>query len=236
MIWHALKSNIRQLGWGTGILYSVDRAMQQLSGGRFRIVRYRLVAQPVAEPIVKALRPSVSTSIRKIDNCDPIVSHFPREATVIQRRFDVGAECYVAEVNHEFAGYLWLAFGGFAEDEVRCDYHFAQPIECVWDFDVYVEPTYRLGRTFVRLWDAVNRDLTARGVSWSCSRISAFNPESVAAHRRLGIVELYTATFFCLGTLQILAVGRFPYLHVGWRNDSRATLYLDPPQAGRFSS
>ncbi|MGB5744208.1 MAG: N-acetyltransferase, partial [Sedimenticolaceae bacterium] len=157
----------RKLGALNGSLLLADRLLGGLSGNQARIIRYYLAAQPVPSVSSDALRPTASSPVRRIHKEDPIVADFPRPAAVIAGRFAAGARCYVAEVRGRFAGYLWLAFGGYDEDEVRCRYEFAEPGICSWDDDVYVEPAFRLGRTFARLWSVANRDLAMEGFRWS---------------------------------------------------------------------
>ena len=127
------------------------------------------------------------------------------------------------------AGFLWLASGIYEEDEVRCRYQLANPTETVWDFDVYVEPRFRLGRTFARLWDAANEDLRQRCIRWSISRISAFNPASLAAHARLGALPLGHASFLCLGRLQLAFLPDRWKPQLSWNNEKRPVLVLRAP-------
>ena len=189
-----------------------------------------LVAQPVPPESQNLVRRPVVNPVREVDASDPVISQFPREREVITTRFELGAKCYVSEIKGNFAGYLWLAFDGYDEDEVRCRYEFGSAEPCAWDFDVYVDPAYRLGRTFARLWDAANVALLARGIGWSCSRISRFNPASVAAHKRLGMVRLHTATFLCVGTLQVSIISTKPFVHIGWSQKSRPVILLRAPK------
>ncbi|MCU0927174.1 MAG: hypothetical protein MUF44_14505, partial [Hydrogenophaga sp.] len=86
-------------------------------------------------------------------------------------------------------------------------YEIADPVTCVWDYDVYVEPRLRLGRAMARLWRAVDDDLAARGVRWSFSRINRFNAASMRAHQRLGAVEIGRVMFSVVGSLQLRRVG-----------------------------
>lgn len=221
----------RKLGALNGMLLLADRLLGALSGNQARIIRYYLAAQPVPSISSDTLRPTASSPVRQILREDPIVVDFPRPAAVIAARFAAGSRCYVAEVRGQFAGYLWLAFGGYDEDEVRCRYEFAEPGVCSWDYDVYIEPAFRLGRTFARLWEAANRDLATESVRWSFSRISAFNPGSLAAHRRMGMETLFSATFFCLGRVQFALIGAAPFLHLSWSAASRPVMTLQLPKA-----
>lgn len=229
--WYGFRDNVRQLGSWNAALYFLDRLLQAISRGHVRLVRYLLVAQPVPEQALDGIRHSSASPVREVAPDDPVVRHFPRPPEVIGQRFASGAVCHVAEVRGSFAGYLWLAFGGYDEDEVRCRYEFVDPASSAWDYDVYVVPDYRLGRTFARLWDSANRRLAAKGVRWSYSRISAFNPGSVAAHRRLGLQLLFSATFVCMGPIQLMLAGSAPFVHISLSARSRPRLKLHAPRS-----
>ena len=112
------------------------------------------MAQPVAAS-ASALDAG-AISIAPVSPDDRIVKQFPRSADVIDRRFRDDAICLVARKGDEFAGYLWLKLRGYEEDEVRCRYVPVPERSTAWDFDIYVAPPYRMGRTFTRMWSAAN--------------------------------------------------------------------------------
>lgn len=203
MLFKPLRETLGKLDNTDGLIYLLAKAMRRLSGGRARIVRYHFYAQPVPQEPRNHTRPSVQSRVRQITAADPIIATFPRSKSVIEQRFQSGATCFVAEHDGRFAGYLWLARESYEEDEVRCTYTFTPPELCAWDFDVYVVPEYRIGRTFARLWDAANEYLAHQGVQWSLSRITPLNLGSIAAHQRLGLRKLGSATFLCVGSKQI---------------------------------
>lgn len=225
-----LRSAFSELGGLDATLYLLDRLLRATSAGHARIVRYYIVAQPVPREVRK-LRPSANNSIALLDPADPIVATFPRPPEVIARRIANRATCFVARAGEDLAGFLWLARDAYDEDEVRCRYELAEPRLCAWDYDVSVEAPYRLGRTFARLWEAANAHLAGDGVRWSLSRISAFNPGSLAAHRRLGLRKITSASFVCLGPLQLSLLGVPPYLHLSLSARRYPTLRLAPPAA-----
>ena len=223
----SLKSAISGLGLSNGMFYLLGRAMQAASGGRCFLVRYYLVAQPIPDPFVPVCRPSENDRVVEIDRLNPIVKTFPRPSTVIQARFDRGLVCLAAISRQTFSGFLWFARGAYDEDEVHCRFVLANPDTMVWDFDVYVEPQFRLGRTFARLWDAANEQFSSSGIQWSISRISAFNQQSLQSHQRLGIRRLNTLTFFCLGGLQIAFMSCAPYLNICTKVLNRPVVVID---------
>jgi hypothetical protein len=219
---------VRELGFRTALLYYVCETLSRLSRRRFSVVRYLFVAQPVAQgPLVKRSDPA--TNIQQIGADHPDAAKFPRPAAIIARRYAAENVCLQATVKGVFAGFLWLAFDAYEEDEIRCRYELAEPSKLVWDFDVYVDPKFRLGRSFARLWDAANELLRARSIGWSISRISAFNPASLAAHSRLGTVPLCYATFLCLGQLQVSFMPHRWLPQISWNEETRPILRLSAP-------
>jgi len=224
----SLKRTYRDLGFGTSLLYYISEVARRVSGQRIRLTRYLIVAQPIpAAPFVK--RPDRATLISQVDADDLRVASFPRPTNIIARRYAAENICLQAAVDGTFAGFLWLAFGTYEEDEVRCRYELSEPSRMVWDFDVYVEPRFRLGRTFVRLWDAANELLRNRGIRWSISRIAAFNAASLAAHARLGTVKLGYATFLSIGEFQLAILPNHRVPAISWNHQTRPTLSLSPP-------
>ena len=230
MVSQRLTTTLRELGPTNGVLYLISRLLARASQNKVRIVRYLLVAQPVPTHKPSYSRPPTQGVTRWVDASDPVVEDFPRPDYVIKRRFENGASCLVIESRGRFAGFLWLSFGSYEEDEVRCCYTFKYPESSAWDFDVYLESRYRIGRSFSKLWDAANSHLAAKGIDWSYSRISAFNPVSLAAHKRLGAQFLFSATFLCIGQLQFSIYGTRPYIHLSSNPRSRPQLVLAPPR------
>lgn len=223
-------SNLNQLGWGRGILYLIARVLARTTGGWARLICYQLVVQPTPAMPGRLCRSTGQTSVvRRIDVTDPLVVQFPRPPEVIARRFNDGAICLAATSNERFAGFLWLIHGAYEEDEVRCRYELVEPDLSVWDFDVYVEPDFRISRTFARLWDTANLYMMETGVSWTFSRISMFNTQSLSAHARLGPRSLFSAIFLCFGKVQIAIIGAPPFVHVSGSNRCRPILHLRPP-------
>jgi GNAT superfamily N-acetyltransferase len=225
----SLNAMVRRLGLSSGLLWAASRTVSIASTDRFRILRYCFVAQPVPDfPLAPENRAS-AIHIRRVEAGDPLVAQFPRPSDVIADRFRMGAVCLAAETHDRFVGFLWIKESQYPEDEVRCHYVLEPSTGAVWDFDVYIDPAFRFGRTFARLWDTANTWLRERGYRWTLSRISAFNPDSLAAHRRLGIREVGAATFVRVDRIQIAFLDRAPFVHVGWRDDQAPTLRLRPP-------
>lgn len=201
--------------WDT-LLYAASRVLDRLARGRVRLVKYYFVAQPIGRPDAKPMRADAATQIVGVAATHPLRAAFPRPAAVLDRRYADGAECTAALLRGDFAGFIWIQRGKYDEDEVRCCYRLAEPQQCVWDYDVYVEPRFRTGRTLARLWRHVDDELARQGVRWSFSRISAFNPASLGSHARLGTVGCGSALFLCAGPAQVALMPHFPWLHGSW--------------------
>ncbi len=219
----------RQLGGVNLLLYLVDRGLQAISGGRARLIRYHILAQPIGAGVAARLRPDPRTRLEMVPQDDALLAAFPRPVAVIAARYAQGGHCLAATVDGAFAGYLWWQRDRYEEDEVRCSFVLRDPARCVWDYDLYVEPRLRLGRTMARLWQAADERLAAQGVRWSLSRISAFNPGSLTAHARLGTVHCESASFVVIGGLQLALLAQLPYLHLSLRGGARPQLKLGPP-------
>ncbi|MDH4393731.1 MAG: hypothetical protein QE285_20195 [Aquabacterium sp.] len=220
--WHALR---RQFDRQTALLYAAHRLLGVMSGGRVQIVPYALFAQPLASPALHGLKPDEKTVVRLCLADDPLVRAFPRPGAVLADRWRAGALCFSATVKDDFAGHIWISENFHDEDEVRCRFHL--PADGVWDFDVFVVPRMRLGRTMARLWAGVGAHLCSKGHRWSYSRISRFNNASLQAHERLGAREVARATFIKLGALQLAWLPGHWWPTAGWR--SRPVIHLQSP-------
>ena len=225
-----IRATLRSLGVLNGWLYLLSRVLARASFGAVRLVRYLIVAQPIGNAALRALRPDAATIIETIEPSHPMVAAFPRPCAVIRQRFANGATCFIATVRNTFAGFAWFQRESYDEDEVRCRYRLVEPRCSVWDFDVYVEPNFRLGRTLARLWQVADAQLAQQGVIWSFSRISAFNAESLASHARLGIVDCAHATFLCIGPLQLALLSMRPFVHLSFSAGRQPVLSLAPPR------
>jgi len=209
--------------WGT--LYLLHRFLSKATGNRAGLYCYLIHAQPVPQDSLLGSRRGASISVRRLHQGDPAVAGLPGPAAVIDERFRQGSICLGAFRENALIGCLWLQLGGYDEDEVRCRFEPLPGTACAWDYDVHVDPTARHSFAFARLWDEANALLRREGRRWTVSRISAFNPGSLAAHHRLGSVRIGTAAFMRLGGLQFLAGTVPPYVHVSV--NSRPVLRID---------
>ena len=227
-----IRKLIDELGLVGAICYAVHR-LGALSGGIVSLHRYLLVAQPVASTALLALGRGRSVLVQQMDVWDPALLSLPLNRKVIEYRANQGALCFGAFKKGRIIGCLWLCLAGYQEDEVRCRY---QPVplgRAAWDFDVYLDPEHRSGLGFARLWDVANDFLRQRNISFSWSRISAFNPRSLAAHARLGATIAGTATFVRVGPGQFMIASVPPYWHFSLRQGSYPVIHLSRPKSSQ---
>jgi len=199
---------LAELGARSTAWYALARALR-LAG--ISMYRYHFMAQPVATGAMRSAPGKLA--VGSIASLDQLPSAYPRPREVVAARFRQGGYNIAAWKGAELAGILWYQLGAYQEDEVRARYCLPSPHSC-WDYDVFVKPSMRLGTAFCRLWDEANKQLQERGIEWTCSRISAFNPGSLRAHARIGSIPMGCATFFRLGRWQLMLASLPPYCHL----------------------
>lgn len=218
-----------ELGRLNAVLYAAGRLLSRLSG-ELRLYRYYIVAQPVPDQPLLPARRGRSIEVDRIGAGHRGFVRLPLTEDVITYRFAQDAVCFGAFRNGEIQGCLWLCLGPYDEDEVRCRFVREPEESTVWDFDVYVCPEARGGFVFARLWDEANAFLRERGIAWSISRISAFNPGSLASHTALGARRTATATYLKLWRWQIMVADVPPYVHLSTKAGSVPRLRVTPPR------
>lgn len=228
-LWSKAKAVRRNLGLVDGLFYGLDRVSARLTRDRLRLRCYYLVAQPVPEADWLPPGRGRRIEVRRIMPHDISVADFPRPREVIEDRYRQGSICFAAFCEDRMVGFIWLLLAIYREDEVRCWFRPEPHGTAAWDFDVYVDPAWRIGPAFGRLWDEANRYLKAQGVHWTMSRISAFNGPSLASHRRLHARFLGRANFLVLGRMQIMLANIAPYVYASLDPDGGPTLTARAP-------
>lgn len=214
---------ICELGAGTAFLYVLDQLLRRISS-QSGFYYYLFVAQPLADkPRLPPTR-GKSFTFRLLQNYEPILDSLDRPLVVIRQRFVQGAQCLLATKNVALVGCIWFVRGAYAEDEVNVDYLLPSNGQSVWDFDVFVTESERLGFLFAKQWDAFDSLLKPQGIRYTVSRINAFNQRSVASHRALGAKNCGSALFLRLGRLQWMFSNQRPFIAFG----GRPTIHIDP--------
>lgn len=229
----SLRSAVKALGPVDGLAYLVAQGLERISCGRLRFVKYDLVVQPLPpEGIAVPAHRGADLIVREVRQGDELLGCMGHSLETMNSRFAQGARCLAAtDPQGALAGFLWWIEGAYLEDEVRCRFVPSPPDAAVWDFDVFVAATHRGGATFVRLWDALTRELSARGFRYTCSRISAFNAGSLSAHRRLGARTVARQVFLNAGRLQVMLANRRPWVHVSFSDASMPVVEVAPPRS-----
>ncbi|MFO1320406.1 MAG: hypothetical protein U1F52_12390 [Burkholderiales bacterium] len=224
-----IRDAVRMFGPWDGILFLAGQALSRVSGGRARLAKYYIVAQPVPTESDARLRRGGSIEVRRLEPAEVRALSWPRPQPVIERRLAEGAVCMAAFSKGRMIGFQWLSLGPYEEDDVRTRFDPSPAGRAAWDYDIFVDPDHRLGRAFVRLWDATNLFLRERGIPWSMSRISAFAPESRRSHASMEAVRIGTCLYLCVGSLQLSFLSRAPWMHVGFSSARRPVFRAEAP-------
>lgn len=226
------KRTVAELGAADALWYSLHRLFASLSP-RCSLYKYYFVAQPVPPgPLLPAHR-GRAVNVRPVEPGDEVLRHFPPPPAVIRARYGQGALCLAAFREQKLLGYAWVIHGPYEEDEVRSRFVPLPAGGSAWDFDVYLDPSERLTPAFARLWDEINAHFRRRGVTWTMSRISAFNPASIAAHRRLGGHIVGRALYVVFGRWQLTLATVRPYIHLSSGAGQVPVFHIRPPRAAR---
>ncbi|MDD2720468.1 MAG: hypothetical protein PHH47_04095 [Gallionella sp.] len=203
-----LQATYKELGLSGTLVHSFNQLMGALRIRQVAIRKYHITRQAVTLSEAAAGK-GQSIEVRELYRDDPLCLQLGRPAEVIQARFDQGGHCYAAFRKGQLAGYLWLNFGKYQEDEVRCTFVLSPFDKSAWDYDVYVFPPHRLSYTFPRLWEHANGVMAARGVAASYSRIAYYNTASLGSHSKLGSRVIGSIYFLCVFGMQLSWTGDF---------------------------
>lgn len=187
-------------GW---LFYLADRALSRISFGTIRVSGLWFYSQAVPATPEASSRTGNSIQVRVVAEAEFPETAFNRPVEAIRERFRDGSICVAAFKGDEMIGFMWLSLGPLRERLFRCVFEPAPPGLASWDYDIFIEPRYRLGRTFVRLWDEANQVLRERGVRATVSWVRFENLASQKAHQRLGARRVGWLVLLQLGGWQI---------------------------------
>ena len=223
-----LRSPFQEFGFFAGLLYAVDRLLQQLSPN-LRLYFYELVVQPIPEEPLLPENLSKALEIREIRSSDPEIALMPARPDIKESRFRQNAICLGAFRKNAFIGHIWFCFHAYEEDEVRCTFVLPEGNQAVFDFDLYLFPEHRMGLGFGGIWDGANKFLRSRGVKFSFSRLTRFNLASRRAHMRLGAQRVGRLFVLRAWRIELMVATVSPYVHLslGERDRARVKLRLE---------
>ncbi len=222
--YRSISNTLRELGWRTTMVHATDRILRALNiGHMFRYVFYH---QPVAEPVDRRFL-SRTLQCRELEAAD--LALLPEGPDVINYRLSEGGIAVGAFKDGECIATLWYTMDIYNEDEVRARYQPLPHGSSAWDFGVGVAPQYRIGRTFVTLWDAGMASMRSHGCTASFSRINATNAASITSHAKLGARPLGCATFLTLGPVQVAWSSHTPRFHISLSKNAIPLYQLQAP-------
>lgn len=224
-----IASALADYGLFNSVLYGLQRLLCRLAPATV-VERLYIVAQPVPPATDGAVRRGQHIEIRPIAAGDPAIRSFARFPEELADRFAQGAVCLGAFRGAELLGWLWFVTESFRDFTHPVNFTLRPPGTVAWDFDVYVRPEARLSAAFARLWEAGAAELRSRGIIQTLSAISAYNPASLRAHRRLGTAPFGSILVLRLGRLRAVWSATFkPHWQWSLRPDFRARLAIDAP-------
>lgn len=216
---------IREFGLLTGLAYLVGRTAARVSP-RLRIHLYDFMVQPIVDKPLLPDRFRRNLEMREIGPGHPDLETFPVGAEVTTARYQQGATCLGLYRAGELLGYIWLCFGRYDEDEVRCTYMLSPVEQSVFDFDLYIFPQHRFGVAFPALWDGTNQFLRERGIRYTFSRVSRFNQASKRSHDHFGWKRVGKAAILKAWRLQVFTANTSPYVRISLSDAGRPTIEL----------
>lgn len=219
-------SAIGEFGILAGVLYVIDQALER-SASRLRLRFYEIMVQPVPDEPLAPGNLTKSFETRELGPDSPDVARFPRPDEVISQRFDQDAVCLGGYKKGELIGFLWVKFGEYNEDEVRCVFAPQPASKTVFDFDIYLFQEHRFGIGFIGLWDGANAYLRRNGVDFTCSRVSRFNTGSRQSHEHLGWKRVGKALFLCGSSSQLMIASLKPYFHFSRNKNNIPKIAID---------
>lgn len=219
------------IGTLNACMYLASRMLSAMTFGRAKLVRYYVTLQLVPAADVTPPRRGRQILVHEADRAEVLAIPADRPPHVLESRLANGGRCLLACKSDAVVGFQWFTLNDYPEDEVRCIFLLAPEDRCAWDFDIFVFPEWRAQPVFTRLWDSCNRILRECGIRASLSRVNAYNGPSRRAHERLGARAIVSATFLCLGPIQLALFSRPPYVHLSTHSGNAPEL-----EVSRFAS
>lgn len=218
--------DIRRIGLTGWLAYACDHTVSSIFAGRVRFTALWFYAQPVERIPTIEPRSGDRMQIRVIEYGDVPEAAFGRPPGAIAERFEQGSICIAALKNAELAGFMWLQFDELRERLVRCNFVPTPHGKACWDFDFFVSPQYRLGRTFGRLWSHAKMYLDARGIETTLSWIAFDNSASRRAHESMGARTVGWAVVLTAWKIQLTFTSVRPHVSLGLADTHRTRLII----------
>jgi hypothetical protein len=166
-------------------------ALQAVSGGRCRLLKYYIVAQPVPAPRDIAPRRPGGLEVRVLSRDEILAQEWPRPQHVIARRIADGSQCVAAFSKGQMIGFQGTLIGPH-DERTRCvrDSCRNPPARLPETSTSSSCPNTGSGRAFMRIRDETYARLDEGGVRWTRSSIFAFALESRRSRARMQAQEV----------------------------------------------
>jgi len=177
------------------LAWRILNRIEAASAGAIAVRAYAIVLQPVAARALLApsSRPGIEVRSAAESGVLELIPNRPRAE--LKRRMQNGDVGFIAVDKTAYAGHLWISRKDFDETEAHCRFELPRSTNIAWDYDLHIDPRYRMGRAFTRLWDAAFAYLRSIGATATLSRIALANSQSLSSHRALHAREI-GRTFF----------------------------------------
>lgn len=172
---------------------------------RFYVLHYR-VRPGELSPIVSRLsgivvRPAVAADIDRLQVMAPRGDEY-------SARMAGGNVGLIADDGGRVAGMIWLKQSDVHYEE-DVAYPFTLPEKSGWQYDLFVDPAYRLRGVWIQLEEALIAHVAARGISDLFGLTKALNKPSVNAHVRYGYTIIEEIITLRLLGLHVYAKWRY---------------------------
>lgn len=203
----------KELGVIDFFVYLFHRFLQLLSK-RLAFVSYKVMVLPVPRAAPALSRFTKRYCIRELKRGDANLQVQLCGQREVNNRFLQGGTCFAAYKNEQLVGYIWLICGAYLEQEYRSQMIPSPSSKGVWDCDIYVDESDRLGLCFTALWQYAFQWMRGRDYQWSASRISGINPRSLTSHEKLGGEYVGRQFFLRFNKTELYMSNMSPYLHL----------------------
>jgi len=221
-----LTSLFKRLSFGAFCALCLHKALRRLSKNN-AVHYYHFYRQPIKARNQQERQRRSAFSFDWHESFSPLMQQLPRPEHRLRDRFLQKTSCLLGTKGDKIISCAWFAYGSYEEDEVWCQYNFSKSEQTVWDYDIFVDPKYRLGRAFYVTWQTASADLYTRGFRSTLSRISAYNPNSIKSHEKLGAQHCGSALFLKLARVQLMVSNKHPFLHCTTSKEKRPILYFE---------
>jgi GNAT superfamily N-acetyltransferase len=179
-----------------------QKALRAASRGR--VVVWSFLRMRTEQPIRPyAGDPAVQVTLATPEDVGAMVALRPKES-VFRARFARGEIGQIARLDGRVVGYRWMSDGPMHREE-RYGFEFAIPEDCMYAYDVYVDPAIRQRGVWRALWHGSAAVLEQQGRRRLMSLVDPYNVPSVRGHHALGYRVVGRGVYLrCFGWSRVL--------------------------------